>query len=249
MTKAEYEHMFVPPKNPRLVEKFGQARKLRLEGMPVRRIATALSVSQSSISIWTRDIELTREQRAINLKRAGEVRGAAWRKHHRHKRSIYQQTGRMRAHGGRPLHLAGCMLYWSEGSKGRNHLQFCNSDLAMVTYFKRFISECFGVEADRFTLTLNVYLGNGLSIEQIEGHWLDALGLPRSCLRKHQINHTPTSSSGKKVNKLPYGVCTLTVRRGTVILQHIYGAIQEYSGIDQPAWLDGPPLKPRKPRN
>ena len=24
------------------------------------------------------------------------------------------------------------------------------------------------------------------------------------------------------------------------LVQHIYGAIQEYSGIDQPDWLDGP---------
>jgi hypothetical protein len=37
----------------------------------------------------------------------------------------------------------------------------------------------------------------------------------------------------------------LRVKRSTRILQHIYGAIQEYSGIDQPEWLDGPPRKPK----
>lgn len=58
----------------------------------------------------------------------------------------------------------------------------------------------------------------------------------------------PTSSSGRKRNKLPYGVCTLQVRRSTRLVQHIYGAIQEYAAFDEPAWLDGPPRKPR-PRN
>ena len=38
-------------------------------------------------------------------------------------------------------------------------------------------------------------------------------------------------------NKLPYGVCTLKVH-STQAVQHIYGAIQEYAGFDQPAWLD-----------
>ena len=68
--------------------------------------------------------------------------------------------------------------------------------------------------------------------------------LPRSVLRKSFVNPLPTSSSGKKKNKLPYGVCTLTLGR-TEILQHIYGAIQEYAGFDEPRWLDGPARKPR----
>lgn len=50
------------------------------------------------------------------------------------------------------------------------------------------------------------------------------------------LNHTPTSSSGRARKKLPYGVCTLTVC-STRLVQHIYGAIQEYGGFDEPAWL------------
>jgi len=49
-------------------------------------------------------------------------------------------------------------------------------------------------------------------------------------------NHMPTSSSGRARNKLPYGVCTLRVH-STWMLQHIYGAIQEYAGFDEPTWL------------
>ena len=43
------------------------------------------------------------------------------------------------------------------------------------------------------------------------------------------LNHFPTSSSGKKRNRLPYGVCTLSVARSTRLVQHIYGAIQQYA--------------------
>jgi hypothetical protein len=53
------------------------------------------------------------------------------------------------------------------------------------------------------------------------------------------VNHYPTSSSGKQFNRLPYGVCALRLN-DTRIIQHIYGAIQEYAGFDEPRWLDGP---------
>jgi hypothetical protein len=93
-----------------------------------------------------------------------------------------------------------------------------------------------GIEPERILLSLNVYTNNGLTIEQIEAHWLELLGLPPSAVRKHTLNHMPTSSSGRARNKLPYGVCHLIVHN-TWMLQHIYGAIQEYGGFDEPAWL------------
>lgn len=73
-------------------------------------------------------------------------------------------------------------------------------------------------------------------------HWLGALDLDRSCLRAHTINHFPTSSSGKKRNRLPYGVCFIAVH-STRLVQHIFGAIQEYAGFEEPRWVDCDPLK------
>jgi hypothetical protein len=132
------------------------------------------------------------------------------------------------------------MLYWAEGAKRRNEVCFVNSDREMVKLFVRFLRECLHVTSDMITLRLNVYLTNGLGIREIEDHWLWALGLPRSSLRKHTINHRPTSSSGKKRNRLPYGVCTIRVRRSTSNVQHIFGAIQESAGFEEPRWLDAP---------
>src|SRR5688572_3496121 len=41
-----------------------EARRLRQQGMAIKRIAKQLSVSQSSVSIWVRDIVLSDEQMA-----------------------------------------------------------------------------------------------------------------------------------------------------------------------------------------
>lgn len=129
------------------------------------------------------------------------------------------------------------MLYWAEGAKNKNTARFSNSEVPMVAAFARFIRLFFDVPNERFTLRLNVYTSNGLSLAEIETHWLDALALPGTCLRNHTLDHFPTSSSGGKANKLPYGVGTLQVLQSTHIVQHIYGAIQEYGGFEEPRWL------------
>ena len=218
--------------------------------MPIKRIAGRLNVSPSSVLYWTQDIKLTQEQRLRNSRgplgpqNPGQIRRRVEgvKRSARARRLGYQQEGRERARQGDSLHLAGCMLYWAEGSKGRNRVTLCNSDAGMLAFFRRFLVEALGVSPDRLTLRLHVYVGNGLSIAQIEDYWLGTLELPRTCLRKHAIDPLPTSSSGKKKRKLPYGVATLALG-STRIVQHIYGAIQEYGGFEEPKWLDGPPRK------
>jgi hypothetical protein len=128
------------------------------------------------------------------------------------------------------------MLYWAEGAKQRNTIDFTNSDPQMVLLFRRFLTDAMAIERDEILLAINVYTNNGLTIEEIERYWLELLGLPATSARKHMTSHMPTSSSGRARNKLPYGVCTLRVH-STWMLQHIYGAIQEYAGFDEPAWL------------
>lgn len=129
------------------------------------------------------------------------------------------------------------MLYWAEGGKGRHAVEFTNSDPRMLVLFRRFLTESLGIESASILMAINVYTDNGLTIRQIEDYWLDLLCLPRSSVRKHMLNHLPTSSSGRAKNKLPYGVCTLRVHN-TWRLQHIYGAIQEYAGFAESVWLD-----------
>jgi hypothetical protein len=222
-----------------------EARTLRHAGLPYRKIAQQLRVSVNSAYRWTNDIRLSAAQREYNLRGPTgpqnpehiRRRMAAWSAKCRATRAAYQKDGRAAARLREPLHLAGCMLYWAEGAKSRNQAKFTNSDVRMLRLFRDFLVESLGVDIRQITLRLNVYTNNGLSVKEIESHWLDALELPRTCLRKHALNHTPTSSSGRAKGRLPYGVATLTLSC-TQVVQHISGAIQEYAGFDEPAWLD-----------
>lgn len=218
-------------------EKKQQAIILRKQGKSIKSIAKELKVSISSVSIWTRNIILTDEQ--INsLKNNNpifnnQISGAKSRETQaRYVRKQYQETGKLMAKQGNLLHQAGCMLYWAEGSKSKNNCNITNTDINLLKLFKKFIVECFGVSQECFTISINYYTNNELTQNDIEQYWLNGLGLHQSSIRKGQENKKPRSATTTiRYNKHPFGICRLSVKGGTSIVQHIYGAIQEYAGF------------------
>lgn len=205
--------------------------ELRSSGKSIKEIAKILSVSVGSVSKWVRDVKLTTEQKESLQSRNpifnSQMNGAKSKKIHASKlRLHYQNEGKILARKKNQLHTLGCMLYWAEGDKSRNRCYFTNSDVNMMKLFIKFIREIFLVPDEKISISIKCYTNNGISIQEIEKYWLDILNLPNSSVRKHSINVVP-SSSQKKRKTLPYGTCTLRIN-STRIVQHIYGAIQEY---------------------
>ena len=112
---------------------------------------------------------------------------------------------------------------------------FTNSDPDMVDVFLHFLRRCYGVSDQRVALTINVHLGNGLTLEEIEEWWLRRLSLPRSSLRRSMVNR-PSRASQRKRRTLVYGTARITVS-STELTQSIFGAIQAYAGLYRPEWL------------
>jgi hypothetical protein len=128
------------------------------------------------------------------------------------------------------------MLYWAEGSKMRNAVQFVNSDPVMVRYFVGFLRTYYDVRDEAFRIDCNLFADHLERQREIEQFWLDTLGLPQSCLRKSTVNVYSKHSQKKRQNRLPYGTVRVVVH-STEIVQSIYGAIQEYGGFERPEWL------------
>ena len=191
-----------------------------MDGLPYKRIAAALHISPATALAWTSDIALSSEQQERNRygplgphsEDARRRRAAAWAARSRARRAAYQERGREQARQGDPLHHAGCMLYWAEGSKSRNCAKFANSDPHMVLLFRRFLTDALKVERDDIRLSIDAYTNNGLTIDEIEGFWLDLLDLGQRSVRKHTVNHMPTSSSGRARTRLRHGVCFFVPR-------------------------------------
>jgi transcriptional regulator with XRE-family HTH domain len=217
-----------------------RARKLRAQGWSVREIERQLGVSRSSVSVWVRDIHLEDAQRRRLARKTnvGQLAAAARKASTaRTIRAQYQEDGRRLARVRGPSYAAGCMLYWAEGSKGRNSAQMSNSDPALLSFFAQFLREHFKVPDEAFRIHCNLFTDHLERQREVERFWLSALGLPATSLRKSIVNTYSKYSLKKRANKLPYGTCRLAVH-STRIVQTMYGSIQEYGGFERPVWLD-----------
>jgi hypothetical protein len=219
------------------------ARRLREEyGLPLKEIARRVGVSVSSVSLWVRDIQLTPEQHAeladrnpiYNAQRSGTWVQAV---RHRERRLLHQSEGRKKARAADASFIAGCMLYWAEGAKDRNQLQFSNSDPTMVRYFVDFLRMHFDLREDDIRITCHLYADHQAKQVEIERYWLDTLELPDRSLRKSVVNVYSKYSKRKRAGMLPYGTCRVVVSR-TSVVQMIFGAIQEFGGFTRAAWLE-----------
>jgi hypothetical protein len=218
------------------------ARAMRTdEGLSIKTIAQRLCVSTSSVSLWVRDIELTDTQKAALLEQnpAYNRQLNGWTVMAARRRSARlqaQEVGRVLARRREPLHVAGCMLYWAEGDKGRNQVRLSNSDPELLRLFVSFLRTYFDLGDHEIRLTCHLFADHIEKQRDIERFWLDLLGLPEANLLKSVVNVYSRHSKRKRLNMLPYGTARVVVNR-TSVLQSIYGAIQEYAGISREAWL------------
>ena len=203
----------------------------------MRAIEKQLGVARSTVSLWVREIELSDRQHAEIALRGASARSRARSAYFRARRRDFQEEGRAAARTADPLHVAGCMLLWAEGSKHRNMVEFVNSDPAMMTLFLRFLRRYFDPPADALRLTCNLFSDHKERQREIEDFWLATGQLPRSCLRKSIVNVYSRASKRTRVNRLPYGTCGVRFH-STRAVQHIWGAIQEYGCFERPEWLD-----------
>jgi transcriptional regulator with XRE-family HTH domain len=220
-----------------------QARALRRdEGLSVKAIAQSVGVSPSSVSRWVKDVQLSAEQQAILLARAynGAAKGSSINSAlRREARLLAQEDGRALARQGEPLHVAGCMLYWAEGSKSRNQIQFTNSDPDMTRFFVTFLRTYFNLRDEDIRITCNLFADHVAKQREIEQFWLTTLALPSESLCKSVVNVYSKYSKKKRTNRLPFGTCRVSVSR-TRVVQSIFGSIQEYGGFQRDDWVDAP---------
>jgi len=217
-----------------------EARRMRKEdGLPLSVIADKLGVSKGTVSVWVRDIQLTAEQEKIiydNSRKGPYAEGQRRKKYYRKLREQWQNDGRELARERDPEFIAGCMLYWAEGSKTlRNQAKFSNMDENMMLFYVKFLRKFFNVSSDKMRAYVVCYTDKGLTVSDIEQYWSELLGISIDNFTKPQVDRYPSSSKHKRKSNV-YGLCNVSVCC-TEVIQKLYGAIQEFVGFEKEEWV------------
>jgi len=214
-----------------------KAFELRLAGKSYNEIAKTLDVSKGSLSLWFKDLKLSRvAQKRLEGKMRFAREHGLFENNRRRTQAIKIENKKIRqitANEIKPLLkyellLVGAALYWAEGynrdTKGKGHeICFSNSDPDMVKLFLRFLREIIYVPEDK--LRVNIHIYSNIDEKSAINFWSQVTNIPKE--RFHITQQISRASKGKRPkNSLPYGTLKLDA--------HSRQKFQQIKG-----WIDG----------
>ena len=211
-----------------------QALEWRKYGRSISDIASALSVSKSTVSVWCRDIALS-EEAIANIAKSGNAKATiALMRYSEEKRTQRQLAELKSAKKGacrlsslsdRDIYCIGLGLYWGEGYKtGSQEFGFTNSDPRMILFYMRWLNVVFGIKKMDVILRISINQTHKHRIKEVEAYWSKLLDIPHSQFTKTSL----IKSTSKKVYKneqVHMGTLRIKVRKGTSLRREILGAI------------------------
>jgi len=221
-----------------------QAVDLRRQGLSYSEIQAQVPVSQASLSLWLRSIEVDPQfaERLASRKLIGGRFGA--RKVHEMRlareetiRHLAHQEASPRFSPGDRLWAVGVALYWAEGCKRRSWRQearvvFTNMDPKMICLMREWFRTYCRVNVEK-DLAYDLYIHPNANLEAARQYWIHELGIEPARLRIYLKRPNPNPRR-KNVGRTYHGTMRVAVRRSTYIACRIEGwieALRNHCGV------------------
>ncbi len=207
-----------------LKKEYEIARKLRAQGKSILVIEKQVPVARSTLSLWLRNIPLTKIQRdrliqnkykaLKNARKKAELwhRGQKAARLKLAKDQARETLSKVDLKDNSILELAMAMLYLGEGFKKSDATALGNSDPAVLKIFVNVLARCYNVSAA--TLNCELHLRFDQSAPREKKYWSAQLGIP---IERFKYVAFDARTKNSKTYTHYHGVCT--VRASSVAIQ------------------------------
>lgn len=145
-------------------EEKNKAINLRQKGYSFCEISKELNVAKSTVSLWTKDVELNKyarfrlKQRILDGKshslNTNRKKREDFLKHILNKDNIEIN----KIYISKEIAKLVCsILYWCEGSKDKSTVRFTNSDPVMISTFLNFFRKAFETDEEKFRVCMHLH--------------------------------------------------------------------------------------------
>lgn len=193
-----------------------KAQALRKNGLSVKEIQKRLRVSKSSVSLWVRNIKLTKKQlKKLYLnKKSGGLKGSIIAAMNKIKfreqlteKLIEEGKKEIGSLSKRDKFIAGVAMYFAEGTKGDKNVSFSNTDPKAIKFMVGWFRKFCNVPEKKFRASL--YLHDNLNEKKAKQFWSELTRISLDQFRKSYIvKNNPNRL--RKVRHI-YGVLKITV--------------------------------------
>lgn len=211
-----------------------EAIKLRKLGKSIKWIANELRVSPGSVSLWCKDVKLSKLQ-IDQLEKQGRdpFYGRRLGYAQEQQRIRIEKTERLLSEGlvevgslsKRELLLVGSALYWAEGYKKDSQVGLGSSDPEMMKLYVKWLKECFGYKIDDLLFRVTFNIDHKYREEDIINFWAKQFDMNPDKFQKPFYQR----AKWKKQYDNPgdyFGVLRIRVRRSSDLLRKIKGLIE-----------------------
>ena len=206
---------------------------LRKRGLSLGYIANKINVSKSSVSLWCRDILLSKEQitaLADKVKIAGLPGRLAGTNMNRQKKvdsiNNFKELGfqDIKVLNARDRKMLGLALYWAEGSKKEGGFSFTNSDPAMVGIMYEWLLKDLGVKKEDIIPRIAINYVHEPRIKKVLNFWANLLELPKAQFRRPLYIKVKPRKVYENHDEY-FGLIIIRIKKSTSLKYRILGLI------------------------
>ena len=211
-----------------------KARAFRKQGKSIREIVGLTGIPISTVSLWCRDIKLSKAQkmRLISKERspsyAGRMLAAERAKLGRLmliKQLKREGVGDIGKITDREFFLSGIGLYWGEGYRSQEMVGFTSKDAQIIKFIMAWFKKFLNIGNKDFILRISLNNNHKNRIKAVTGYWERSTGIP--CLQFTKTSLIKTAQN--KIYEKPenyYGTLRITVRKSRNMHRKLMGWIE-----------------------
>ncbi|MFH0930826.1 MAG: hypothetical protein V1890_02670 [Candidatus Zixiibacteriota bacterium] len=214
------------------------ALSFRQKGKSIKDIAREIGVSKSTVSLWCRDVFLSKGQilklreKMIKGGYEGRLKGARIqyeRRLEREKEFRKQGLEKIGRLSERDFLIAGTALYWGEGQRKGREVRVSNSDPELIRFIIDWFKKIWGITSDRLTAFIIINKVHKRRLRKIEKYWSKVTNIPEKQFTKTTLIK---AKNKKSYSNFPdhYGTLTVRIKRPTLLHHQIIGSIK---GLNQ----------------
>jgi predicted transcriptional regulator len=203
-----------------------EALKLRKKGLSIKEISTIVGIAKSTVSLWCRDVTLSKIQteklykRMVDAGHKGRMIGAEVNR--QKKISVLDSVQVAATHeitslSLRDIKMLALGLYWGEGSKDKQgRFVFVNSDPEAILLIIRWLESC--MDTNKALLQPQIYINDQHKEreEVVLSYWSKKLSVPKVQFRKTIFIKVPHKKVYENY-KTYMGVLHLTVSKSSYL--------------------------------
>lgn len=220
-----------------------EAIYLRRSGLSYTEILKKVPAAKSTLSLWLRSVNLSKKQKqSLTEKKLSAIhRGALAKKEKRLNQILQLEREAINEIGNiskRELLLIGCILYWAEGAKMKDHnisqgVIFSNSDPLMIKIFLKWLSS---IHIPKDDIKFEIYIHHMYTheIERFKEFWVHTTGFHARKFDKIYFKKDTVSSKRKNRGSIYNGLLRIKVIKSTHLNRRIASwihAISYYCGV------------------